>query len=303
MTIQQLRYTVAVADSGSITKTAETLFMAQPNLSNAIKALESEIGVTLFVRTPRGVRPTRDGEEFIMYARRILTQVDQLELQYQAKRYDCIRLSVSVARSSSIAMARAAYLSELSTGYRVHFRETTAFDAIQDVTSESADLGIVKYSRDQEEIYKRLAASKKLVLERFSQQVCRVLMSKDHPVSGAEPLYADALLPYPELLHADFKEPITQKTVALRPEEDPARKTIYIYERGSVALLLSNVPGSYLWTSTTAPEVLTAYDLVERTCADNAPHIYEALDYREETLLHNTAAADFRATLLKRYRC
>lgn len=54
MTLQQLRYAIAVADWRSINEAAKSLFISQPSLSGAIKELESETGVELFRRTNRG---------------------------------------------------------------------------------------------------------------------------------------------------------------------------------------------------------------------------------------------------------
>ena len=53
------RYAVEVERSRSITQAAENLFMAQPNLSKAIKELEDSLGITIFERTPKGVIPTK----------------------------------------------------------------------------------------------------------------------------------------------------------------------------------------------------------------------------------------------------
>ncbi len=56
MNLQQLRYAVEVAKTGSITAAAKNLYMGQPNLSKNIRELEAELGITLFERTARGVR-------------------------------------------------------------------------------------------------------------------------------------------------------------------------------------------------------------------------------------------------------
>lgn len=78
MNLQQLRYLVTTADEGTMTRAAETLHVAQPALSRAVRGLEREIGVTVFERKGRGVRITRDGVEVIAGARRILAEVDRL---------------------------------------------------------------------------------------------------------------------------------------------------------------------------------------------------------------------------------
>lgn len=78
MNLQQLRYLVATADEGTMTRAAESLHVAQPALSRAIRGLEREIGVTVFERKGRGVQVSRQGHEVITVARRILADVDRL---------------------------------------------------------------------------------------------------------------------------------------------------------------------------------------------------------------------------------
>ena len=72
MTLQQLRYVVEVATAGSITAASQRLFIAQPSLSKAISELESEMGITIFERSSKGVVPTEDGTRFLSYARQVV---------------------------------------------------------------------------------------------------------------------------------------------------------------------------------------------------------------------------------------
>ena len=68
MTLTQLKYVMAIADTHSMNEAARTLFISQPSLSQAIKELEEEIGIILFNRSNRGVKITPEGEEFLGYA-------------------------------------------------------------------------------------------------------------------------------------------------------------------------------------------------------------------------------------------
>ena len=58
MTLTQLKYVIAIADSNSMNEAARMLFIAQPSLSQAVKDLEEEIGITLFNRSNSGVKVT-----------------------------------------------------------------------------------------------------------------------------------------------------------------------------------------------------------------------------------------------------
>ena len=64
MTLQQLKYAIAVADQGSMNEAAKSLFISQPSLSGAIKEMEKELGFELFLRTSRGIVVTPEGERF-----------------------------------------------------------------------------------------------------------------------------------------------------------------------------------------------------------------------------------------------
>ena len=78
MTLQQLRYLIAIAEYGSINAAAQNLYASQSNLSTAIKELEQELGITVFTRSNRGVTLTNDGTELLGYARQVIEQADML---------------------------------------------------------------------------------------------------------------------------------------------------------------------------------------------------------------------------------
>lgn len=78
MSLDQLRYFVAVADARSVTRAAAVLRVSQPPLTRQIRALEDELGAPLFVRHPRGVRCSPAGEALLPRARRILEDVGSL---------------------------------------------------------------------------------------------------------------------------------------------------------------------------------------------------------------------------------
>jgi LysR family hydrogen peroxide-inducible transcriptional activator len=79
MTLQQLRYLIAIAEHQSFVKAAESCHVAQPNLSVQIQQLEDELGVNIFVRSPqRGVVPTEIGKQIIDQAKIVLAESDRL---------------------------------------------------------------------------------------------------------------------------------------------------------------------------------------------------------------------------------
>ena len=78
MTLIQLKYIITIAETKSMNKAAEQLYVSQPSLTNGVKELEKELGITLFYRSGKGVTLTNDGVEFLLYAKQIYTQYETL---------------------------------------------------------------------------------------------------------------------------------------------------------------------------------------------------------------------------------
>ena len=109
MNLQHMKYAVEVADTKSINKAAEKLFVGQSNLSRAIKELEAGLGTAVFDRSAKGMSLTPDGEVFIQYARAVLKQVDDIEHLFSKGETAKKRFSVSVPRASYVAKAFAEF--------------------------------------------------------------------------------------------------------------------------------------------------------------------------------------------------
>ena len=85
MTLQQLKYILAISETGSMNKASEQLYVSQPSLTSSVQELEKEIGIKIFHRSGRGVTLTNDGAEFIQYARQVVGQFDVLAEKYISK--------------------------------------------------------------------------------------------------------------------------------------------------------------------------------------------------------------------------
>ena len=101
MTLQQLKYLIEVAETGSITMAAQRLFISQPSLSKSIADLEKEMGITIFNRSNRGVYLSQEGTRFLSYARQIVEQASLLESEYKLAPPPSRALFATKADSSS----------------------------------------------------------------------------------------------------------------------------------------------------------------------------------------------------------
>jgi len=101
MELRHLRYFIAVAEEGQITRAAERLGIEQPPLSQQMRALERELGAQLLHRKPRGVEPTHAGQAFLANARAILAQIDRaFATTRRAARGEQGRISVGFTSSA-----------------------------------------------------------------------------------------------------------------------------------------------------------------------------------------------------------
>ena len=85
MTLQQLKYVVTVAETGTITEAAGKLYISQPSLTNAIHELEREMQIVIFNRTNKGISLSKEGDIFLGYARQVLEQAEILEDKYKGQ--------------------------------------------------------------------------------------------------------------------------------------------------------------------------------------------------------------------------
>lgn len=105
MTLTQLHYIITIAQTKSLNKAAEQLFVSQPSLTSAVKELEKELGITLFYRSGRGVTLTNDGTEFLLYAKQIYGQYETVMEKYSGggsykKKIWCLHTALFFRRKS-----------------------------------------------------------------------------------------------------------------------------------------------------------------------------------------------------------
>ena len=112
MTLQQIRYFIAVAECGSISAAAKKLFISQSSISEAIKEIESTYGITAFNRHSRGIQLTRDGDELLVELMRIQHHLEYLDERYSMRQKRQDVLSVATQHHICGLDSFAAFLSE-----------------------------------------------------------------------------------------------------------------------------------------------------------------------------------------------
>ena len=164
MNTLHFRYAVEIEKTRSITQAAENLYMAQPNLSKAIKELENSLGITIFRRTSKGVIPTDQGMKFLACAKQILIQIDNMEAISSPNKPRDRKMRISVPRAGYISKALSEFIaaSDTSDDMEVYFCETNSLRTIENVRENGYNFGIIRFNAAHEKYFMDFLAEKNL---------------------------------------------------------------------------------------------------------------------------------------------
>ncbi len=198
LTLQQLRYIIAISEAGSFNKAADQLYLSQPSLTNAVKELEKEIGITIFNRSGRGVTLTAEGMNFLPYARQVYSQYQNLLDAYskQGKRKQQFAVSAqhySFAVKAFVEMTKNFDVAE----YELAIRETRTKDVIDDVASSRSEIGILYLNDFNRRAMMKLFSSANLQFTPLIRCDAYVYLWKEHPLAKKKTISFEELSPYP----------------------------------------------------------------------------------------------------------
>ena len=284
MNLLHLKYAVEVAKTGSITQAAENLFMGQPNLSKAIKDLETSLGITIFRRSSRGVVPTKQGMTFLEYAKRIITEINEVENLYRKREDTEFKLRISVINSMYASLAFSNF-SQVFSNYKefeVEFKETDTADVIHDVAAANFNLGIIRYPIDEEEAYLELLSSHNLRTETLMEFEAMVLLSKNDFLAQRDEIDLDNLYGYIEILEDDSFIPELTDIRSRRKIGRPFLKQIYMSSRSSQLSTISSHEKMFMLTSPIPDEILEEENLVQKKIQGTKQSYRDALVYAED---------------------
>jgi DNA-binding transcriptional LysR family regulator len=198
MTLQQIYYALTVAETGSMNKAAEKLFISQPSLTSAIKELEKFAGVQLFHRTAKGMEKTPDGEEFLTYARPIYQQYELLNQKYGGKTLIKRKFGVSTQHYSFSVKAFIETVKSIDTKeYEFAIRETRTLDVITDVSVGRSEIGILYLSDFNRKFITKTLTDNELVFHALKKCGVFVYIAKSHPLAKQKSITFPELHDYP----------------------------------------------------------------------------------------------------------
>lgn len=202
MTIQQLKYAVAVAECGNVTAASQKVFISQPSLTAAIHELEREIGISIFSRTNKGVIVTNEGNEFLGYARQVLEQTSLLEEKYLGKRQIQKRFSVTCQHYSFAVNAFVDVIKKYGgSEYDYTLRESQTSKIIDDVANLNSEIGILYLNKKNTEIISKLLKKNDLVFKELFTAKPHIFISNTNPLAKKKTVSLKDLESYPYLTY------------------------------------------------------------------------------------------------------
>lgn len=200
MTLQQLKYILTVAETGTITEAARKLYISQPSLTNAIRELEEEMNVKIFNRTRKGVTISREGEDFLGYARQVLEQASILEDRFKNGDGGKKQFCISTQHYSFAVNAFVDLIKEFGQEeYDFSLRETQTYEIIDDVAKMRSEIGILFLNEFNKSVLSKILKENDLVFHELFIAKPHVFISRFHPLAENTSIRNEELESYPYL--------------------------------------------------------------------------------------------------------
>ncbi len=243
MTLQQLKYADAVAVCGSISEAARRVFVTQPTLTEAVRALEEELRIAIFSRSSRGVAVTREGEEFLASARQILDDAARIQAKYTGKAVRRPQFAVSCQHYAfAVEAFMAVVRANEAEAYDFTLRETVTSEIIDDVARHRSEIGVLYLSRRNERALLKILKKEELAFEELFVSPPHVFIGKNHPLAKRRRISPRELDAYPYITFEQGMENALYFSEEVMPSID-RKKNIRVRDRATMTNLILGLDG------------------------------------------------------------
>ena len=202
MTLQQLRYIIAIAEAGSITSAADKLLVSQPSLSKVVNQIEEEMGITIFNRNNRGVYLSEEGLSFLSYSRQVVEQADLLENKYKNKEKQRRVFSITSHHYAFVVNAFVALVKEYGENkYEFSLRETLTNNIIEDVRTSKSEIGVLFLSDFNRKVILKMLEDADLKFTKLFAVKPHIFVSRKNPLAKEKTVELSDLKNFPRLLY------------------------------------------------------------------------------------------------------
>jgi DNA-binding transcriptional LysR family regulator len=198
MTLNQLKYAIMIAETGTFIEAAKKLYISQSSLSFSIKGLEEELNQAIFVRSHKGTMLTDEGKEFVREAKEIVFHLEMLEEKFSRKEASKERFSVSTQHYTFVSAAFAELINQYKVAeYELTLNETKTLEVIEEVSRLRSELGIIHLSKANEPVICKILKENGLLFHGLFTTNPYILVGVDNPLAQKELIDLEDLTDYP----------------------------------------------------------------------------------------------------------
>ena len=274
MTIKQLTYLLEISKRGSLSKAAQSLYVTQPNITKAIKELESELNTTLFYRNTKSktITFTPNGMKLLWYAKSLTEQFNIIENIFIRKSEpDYQNFSVSTQYYSFVVASFIKFINErMEENFEFSLREGKTYEVVEDVRTQKSNLGILFISEEGQPFIKNYLEAKNIefsLLKRFDPHI---FVRKDHPLAKNKNISLENLKNYPIILFEQEADAVNFYKELLNLKN--YNKIIKVTDRGTIYNIIQHTDAYNIGTGNIIKEIGNS-DIVTIPILDNIPKI------------------------------
>lgn len=232
MTLQNLRYILTIAECSSLSEAAKRLFITQSSLSAAVKDIEDELGIQIFLRTNRGITITPEGKDCVKYCREIVERTDYLSERYRKADTPPLSFFVSTQHLPFAVRAFNQFISGLDDDrFNLGILECNTEKLLEDVSTGTSELGIAAFNGEQLELLGKTLSSMDLSFHELDTLGLFVFMKTSHPLAEKETLSREDLNDYIYVTYDSDNYPhFYNEDIA---PGKPFERTVYVRDRAS----------------------------------------------------------------------
>lgn len=206
MNIQQLRYVVAIANSGTFREAAEKMYVSQPSLSISVRDLEKELGFKIFRRTSSGTFLTRRGMEFYEKAQELVKGFDVFQNQYANPEEEKDEFSIASQHYDFLPPTITTFSQRYPDYKNFRIFESTTVQILDEVAQGHSEIGIIYLNnQNQKGIMQRIEKLGLEVIELIPFQT-HIYLREGHPLAKKKELVMDDLVDLPTVRFTQEKD-------------------------------------------------------------------------------------------------
>ena len=206
MNIQQLRYVVAIANSGTFREAAEKMYVSQPSLSISVRDLEKELGFKIFRRTSSGTFLTRRGMEFYEKAQELVKGFDIFQNQYANPEEEKDEFSIASQHYDFLPPTITTFSQRYPDYKNFRIFESTTVQILDEVAQGHSEIGIIYLNnQNQKGIMQRIEKLGLEVIELIPFQT-HIYLREGHPLANKKELVMKDLVDLPTVRFTQEKD-------------------------------------------------------------------------------------------------